>query len=434
MNRQSDRTSLPSRRNLSNRGSEPYGARMRFKVLGPLQATGSNGPVPLGGPKQRAVLAHLVVRANELVPADTLIDLVWTGDPPEAARGTIHSYISHLRKALGPDRIEGRPPGYVLHVGPDELDAARFEQLLREARLVNGSPARAGTLLREALALWTGPAFADLSSEPSLAGEFARLDELRLQALEERIAADLAEGRHGEVIGELEALTREMPLRERLWELLMLALYRSRRQADALAAYQRARTCSPGSWVSIPPRTSDAHRADPPGSRSRARGPAAPRVSAPRTDRRGGFGVVYRAIQPHVGRDVAIKVVQPELANDPDYVRRFDHEAQIVARLEHPHVVPLYDYWREPDAAYLVMRFLRGGSVEELLQAGPLDPALSCPSRSRSLRRSAPPTDRASCIATSNPATCCWTRRAMRTSRTSASPSMPVRRSEAPAR
>ena len=118
MNRPSNRTSLPSRRNLSNRGSEPYGSRMRFKVLGPLQVDGSErARSPLGGPKQRAVLAHLLVRANELVPADTLIDQVWSGEPPEAARGTIHSYISHLRKALGADRIEGRPPGYVLHVG-----------------------------------------------------------------------------------------------------------------------------------------------------------------------------------------------------------------------------------------------------------------------------------------------------------------------------
>ena len=160
MDRPDTRTSLPSRRNLSNRGSEPYGSRMRFKVLGPLEVTGPEGPIPLGGPKQRAVLAHLLVRANELVPAEALIDQVWSGEPPDAARGTIHSYISHLRKALGPDRIEGRPPGYVLHLGTDELDAQRFERLLREARFANGSPGRAGNLLREALVLWTGPAFA----------------------------------------------------------------------------------------------------------------------------------------------------------------------------------------------------------------------------------------------------------------------------------
>jgi DNA-binding SARP family transcriptional activator/ABC-type glycerol-3-phosphate transport system substrate-binding protein len=349
---------------------------MRFKVLGPLEVTGPEGPIPLGGPKQRAVLAHLLVRGNELVPAESLIDQVWGGEPPEAARGTIHSYISHLRKALGADRIEGRPPGYVLHVGADELDAERFERLLHEARFANGSPGRAGNLLREALALWTGPAFADLSFEPSLAGEIARLDELRLQALEERVAADLAEGRHGEVIGELESLTRELPLRERLWELLMLALYRARRPADALAAFERERE-QLARELGVDP-SADLRRLH---ERILREDPDLDLEGEPLRGYRlldqvgeGAFGVVYRAIQPQVGREVAIKAVHPELANHPDFVRRFEHEAQIVARLEHPHIVPLYDYWREPDAAYLVMRFLRGGSVEGSLESGPLEP------------------------------------------------------------
>jgi DNA-binding SARP family transcriptional activator/ABC-type glycerol-3-phosphate transport system substrate-binding protein len=349
---------------------------MRFKVLGPLEVSRDDGPIQLGGPKQRAVLAHLLVRVNELVPADVLIDQVWGDEPPDAARGTLHSYISHLRKALGAERIEGRAPGYVLHVAEDELDSARFERLLHEARLANESPGRAGATLREALALWTGPAFADLSSEPSLAAEIARLEELRLQALEERIAADLAEGRHSDVIGELEALTRELPLRERLWELLMLALYRSRRPADALAAFERARDRLARELGADPsPELRRLHE------RILREDPDLDLGGEPLRGYRlleqvgeGAFGVVYRAIQPQVGREVAIKAVHPELANHPDFVRRFDHEAQIVARLEHPHVVPLYDYWREPNAAYLVMRFLRGGSVEGLLETGPLDP------------------------------------------------------------
>jgi DNA-binding SARP family transcriptional activator/ABC-type glycerol-3-phosphate transport system substrate-binding protein len=350
---------------------------MRFKVLGPLEVTRDDGPVSLGGPKQRAVLAQLLVRANELVPAETLIDEVWGEDPPLAARGTLHSYISHLRKALGADRIEGRAPGYVLRVAEDELDARRFERLLDEARLANGSPTRSGAVLREALALWAGPAYADLASEASLAAEIARLDELRLQALEGLIAADLMEGRHGEVVGELEAMTRERPLRERLWELLMLALYRSRRPADALAAFERARDALVQELgVDPSPELRRLHE------RILREDPELDLDGQPLRGYRlleqvgeGAFGVVYRAIQPQVGREVAIKAVHPELANHPDFVRRFDHEAQIVARLEHPHVVPLYDYWREPDAAYLVMRFLRGGSVEDLLEVGPLDPA-----------------------------------------------------------
>ena len=371
------RTSLPSRANLPMRTGGAYGPRVRFKVLGPLEVTGDNGPVSLGGPKQRAVLAHLLVRVNELVPADTLIDQVWGEDPPDAARGTLHSYISHLRKALGAERIEGRAPGYVLHVAEDDLDSTRFEHLLHEARLAEGSPGRAGAPLRDALALWTGPAFADLASEPSLAAEIARLNELRLQALENRIAADLAEGRHGEVVGELEALTRELPLRERLWELMMLALYRSRRPADALAAFERSRdVLTRELGVDPSPDLRRLHerilREDPDLD---LEGKPLRGYQLLEQVGEGAFGVVYRAIQPQVGREVAIKAVHPELANHPDFVRRFDHEAQIVARLEHPHVVPLYDYWREPNAAYLVMRFLRGGSVEDLLEAGPLDPS-----------------------------------------------------------
>ena len=350
---------------------------MRFKVLGPLQVTRDESPIALGGPKQRAVLAQLLVRANDLVPADALIDQVWGEDPPEAARGTLHSYISHLRKALGADRIESRSPGYVLHVSSDELDAARFERLLNEARLANGSPGRASSVLREALALWTGPPFADLSAVPALAPEIARLDELHWQALEERIAADLAEGRHAEVVGELEALTRELPLRERLWELLMLALYRSRRPADALGAYQRAKAAL-AQELGVDP-SPDLRRLH---EQILREDPELDLEGEPLRGYRlldqvgeGAFGVVYRAVQPQIGREVAIKAVHPELANHPDFVRRFEREAQIVARLEHPHVVPLYDYWREPDAAYLVMRFLRGGSVETLLETGPLDPS-----------------------------------------------------------
>ncbi|HEX5902960.1 MAG TPA: BTAD domain-containing putative transcriptional regulator, partial [Actinomycetota bacterium] len=371
------RMGLVTRANLPKRSAEAYGPRMRFKVLGPLEVTRDDGPITLGGPKQRAVLAHLLVRANDLVPADVLIDQVWGEDPPEAARGTLHSYISHLRKALGADRIESRPPGYVLHVANEELDAARFAALLNEARLANGSPGRASNVLREALALWRGPPYADLAAEPALASEIARLDELHWQTLEERIAADLAEGRHTEVIGELESLTRELPLRERLWELLILALYRSRRPADALGAFERAKDAL-ARELGVDP-SPDLRRLH---ERILREDPELDLEGEPLRGYRlleqvgeGAFGIVYRAVQPQIGREVAIKAVHPELANHPDFVRRFEREAQIVARLEHPHVVPLYDYWREPDAAYLVMRFLRGGSAEALLESGPLEPS-----------------------------------------------------------
>ena len=157
----------------------------------------------------------------------------------------------------------------------------------------------------------------------------------------------------------------------------MLALYRARRPADALAAFERARDVL-ARELGVDP-SPDLRRLH---ERILREDPDLDLEGEPLRGYRlleqvgeGAFGVVYRAIQPQVGREVAIKAVHPELANHPDFVRRFEHEAQIVARLEHPHIVPLYDYWREPDAAYLVMRFLRGGSVEELLEAGPLEPS-----------------------------------------------------------
>ena len=350
---------------------------MRFQVLGPLEVTGERASIPLGGPKQRAVLAHLIVRANQVVPTDALIDHVWGEEPPESARNVLQTYVSHLRRALGTERIEGRTPGYILHVEPFELDAVRFESLLREARDANGQSDRAASLLKEALELWRGPAFADLGADGSLVGEIARLNDLHLQALEERIGADIACGRHIDVLGEAEALIREHPLRERLWGHLMIALYRSGRQTDALDAYQRLREILADELgVDPSPELQRLHE------RVLRQDPDLELKGKPLRGYRlleqigeGAFGVVYRATQPQIGREVAIKAIHPELANHPDFVRRFEREAQIVARLEHPHIVPLYDYWREPDAAYLVMRYLRGGSLADLIDAGPLEPA-----------------------------------------------------------
>lgn len=215
---------------------------MRFRVLGALEVLEGDRTLSLGGPKQRAVLAHLLIRPNRVVPVEVLIGELWGDEPPDAARGTLQAYVSRLRGALGDGRVEGRSPGYVLHVGPDELDADRFEALVRDARAdAAEDPTAAVAAFEDALALWRGPALADLSEEPSLAGEIARLEELRLAAVEEKLSAELALGRHARLVGDLDALTREHPLRERLWGDLMLALYRSGRQAEALGAFRRAR-------------------------------------------------------------------------------------------------------------------------------------------------------------------------------------------------
>jgi serine/threonine protein kinase/WD40 repeat protein len=349
---------------------------VRFGVLGSLEVSGQDGPLSLGGPKQRIVLAHLVLGANRVVSAEHLIDALWSEDLPDEPKSTLQVYVSRLRSVLGSESVEARAPGYLLRAEREEVDALRFEDLLAEAR-GNGSEARVtDRILTEALGLWRGPALADLADEPSLEGEIIRLEELRLQALEERFDAELDLGHHASVVAELESLTRWHPLRERLWGELMLALYRCDRQGEALAAFERARTIL-SEELGIDP-SQDLRTLH---ERILRQDPELELKGEPLRGYRlleqigeGAFGVVYRATQPQIGREVAIKAVPPELANHPDFVRRFEREAQIVAKLEHPHIVPLYDYWREPDAAYLVMRFLRGGSVEELLRSGPLEP------------------------------------------------------------
>jgi DNA-binding SARP family transcriptional activator len=223
---------------------------MQFQILGPLEVRRQGSPVAVGAAKQRALLAILLVHANELVSSDRLIDELWP-QPPETAANTLQVYVGKLRKALEPGRARGAPaevlitraPGYMLRVEAGQLDAERFESLLADgsrAREAGESPT-AAELLRDALALWRGDALADFIYEPFAQGEIARLEELRLSALEERIEADLGLGRHAALVGELEGLVREHPLRERLRAQLMLALYRAGRQADALEVYRETR-------------------------------------------------------------------------------------------------------------------------------------------------------------------------------------------------
>jgi YVTN family beta-propeller protein len=216
---------------------------MEFRILGPFEVSERGRPLEVGAGKQRAVLALLLLRAGEVVSTDHLIDALWAERPPASALNSVHIYVSQLRKALRNGRLETRGRGYLLALEPEQLDLGRFERLLGEGRalLAGGESERAAQALRAALALWRGPPLSDFASEPFAHGEIARLDELRLAAFEERIEADLALGRHAELVPELEALVREHPLRERLRAQLMLALYRSGRQAEALDAYQQAR-------------------------------------------------------------------------------------------------------------------------------------------------------------------------------------------------
>jgi YVTN family beta-propeller protein len=219
-------------------------AQSTFRLLGELEVE-SVPRARLGGPKQRALLAYLLLHANELVPRDRLVDAVWGANPPPTARSIVHGYVRKLRAALEGTgaRIAARSPGYVLELDLEELDVRRFERLVQEGReaLVMADPERARALLTDALALWRGEVFADLVYEPSLEAEARRLEELRLEATMARIEAELALGANGALVGELESLVSRHPFRERLREQLMLALYRAGRQADALDSYQATR-------------------------------------------------------------------------------------------------------------------------------------------------------------------------------------------------
>ena len=221
---------------------------MEFRILGPLEVRDGGRVLDLGGPKPRALLAILLVHAGEVVSSDQVIDELWGEAPPKSAAHLLHVYVSNLRKALEPDAGAGsgsvlvtRAPGYFLDL--NELDSRRFEHLLGEGRrlVASGELERATDVLGEALAEWRGPALADFAYEPFAQAEIARLEELRLVALEERIEAELGLGRDPEVVGELGALVAEHPHRERTRGQLMLALYRSGRQAEALEAYREGR-------------------------------------------------------------------------------------------------------------------------------------------------------------------------------------------------
>jgi DNA-binding SARP family transcriptional activator/tetratricopeptide (TPR) repeat protein len=212
---------------------------VNFRLLGPLEVVDDGRTIPLPRRKSRALLALLLLRANEVVSTDRLVDELWGERPPKTAVASLQNAVSRLRKTLGRDLIVSRPPGYELRIEHDQLDLARFQRLVTESR--DAEPAERSAKLREALGLWRGEALADLADEPFAQTEILILEELRTSALEERIDADLAIGRHGELVGELEALVTQNPLRERLRGQLMLALYRSGRQADALGAFHDAR-------------------------------------------------------------------------------------------------------------------------------------------------------------------------------------------------
>jgi DNA-binding SARP family transcriptional activator len=228
---------------------------MRFQVLGPLEVEADDGPVVLGGPKERLLLALLLARPNQVVSVDALVQGLWGEQPPATAAKTLQSHVKRLRRVLEPGRARGaagevlvtREPGYLLRVAPGALDAARFEELTAQARraLAEGQADDAALMLREALGLWRGQSLAEFSDRPFAQAEAARLEELREAAREDLVDVELALGRHHDLIGELETMVASHPLRERRWGQLLLARYRDGRQAEALDGFRALRGGAP---------------------------------------------------------------------------------------------------------------------------------------------------------------------------------------------
>lgn len=286
-------------------------------MLGPLEVLDGERRVALGGPRQRAILAVLLSEANRVVAVDRLIDLLWGGEPPEQATATLQTYVSNLRRALEPDRpprarptvLVTRAPGYSIQVAPGDLDAAELEELATAGRdALANDPARTRNLLSEALALWRGVPYADFGDEPWVLAERNRLEELRLGCLEDRFEAALALGDHASVATELGPVVDAHPLRERARGQLMLALYRSGRQVDALRRYEEGRRLlaeelglEPGPDLRRLEAAILAHEVDVP----------APRVAAPVTSRRAASGSWH---PPLVGRTRELEAVDAVLA------------------------------------------------------------------------------------------------------------------------
>ena len=372
---------------------------MEFLILGPLEVTNDGRKLALGGPKQRAVLAHLILRANRVVQADLLIDGLWGDEPPESARNTLQTYVYRLRKALGDGRLEGRDGGYVLAAAPGEIDAARFEALVKQGKAqVASDPAAAAATFADALSLWRADALADVTEEPSLRGEAARLEELRLSATEHRVSAEIAKGGHSGVVPELESLTSRYPLRERMWANLMLALYRSGRQAEALSTFERARRVLAEELGADPSpelqrlHEQILHRAPELGSPAAgAPEPERPTVRTSRVDLqpgtevagyriertlgRGGMSVVYLAEHDWLQRNVALKVLAPQLAEDERFRERFVRESRLAASLDHPNVIPIYEAGASGGDLFIAMRYVEGTDLRTLLhEGGALEP------------------------------------------------------------
>lgn len=350
---------------------------MEFTVLGPIGMIGDRS-VDLGGPRIRRLLAVLLIDADSVVSTDRLLEIVFGGSPTPGARGTLRTYLARLRRAIeesgAPAQVVRESPGYRLETRSTAIDARRFEELVDRGRgLLRSDPATAATLLRKALDLWRGPAYAEFADEEWALTEAVRLDELRLVAEEELFDAVLATERHQDVIPNLLQFVGAHPWRERAQMSAMVALYRAGRQADAMRQGRVYREELVEVGLEASPEFAELERRiasnDPDllhPARPALRGYAL--VDEIAAGRRGSVSI---AVQPGVGREVAIRSFVPALADDADFIREMEPIVRRVARIEHPNIVAVVDYWREPGAAFLVTRLMRGGTLLDVIAKGP---------------------------------------------------------------
>lgn len=351
---------------------------LRFRVLGPLVGIRNGRRVELGSPQQQLTLALLLADFGEQVSSDRLIDGIWGDSPPATARKTLQVYISRLRSLLGEERIETGLGGYRLAGGG--LDARDFEDLVTRGRTeTERDPRKAADILASALGMWFGSPYSGFEYHEALRPEIIRLEELRISTLEDRISAELLSGAGASLVGELESLVRENPFRERIHAQLMLALYRAGRQADALRVFTRARDrlvdelgIEPGPELrDLEQRILEQDPTLAPPLEGKSIPMRAIRGYELRGEaRHGPVGLVYRAYDRERATSVAVKVMPHEVSSERGYLERFESAARALERLNHPHILPLVDFWRDPDGAYLVWDWMEGGSLRGSLSDG----------------------------------------------------------------
>ena len=335
-------------------------------MLGTVEVDVDGQSIDVGGPRPLRILTALTIAGRPL-SLDELADRAFEdddrpGDPIPALR----MGVRRLRSALGAETVLTRPGGY--EIGQVDSDAEHFERLLTACG-AEADPVVIQRLAREALDLWRGGPFGELGDLEWLRADRVRLESLRLRAQETWFDAAMQTGSIDEVLPELVAAVEQHPLHDRFQRQVMLAFHRAGRQADALRSFQEYRNELRAAGLEPPEQTRRLDErigaADPTlldGDQRHLRGyEIVGRLGE------GTFSIVHRATQPSVGREVAIKQIRAELADRAEFIRAFEAEAHIVARLEHPHIVPLIDYWREPGSAYLVMRLLRGGTLEQAM-------------------------------------------------------------------